>query len=78
MKIYNHLWSFLAVTRLVSAVPAARLSSDSQVVDGTHDLAVYGSGNDLLGRSLVSPLEARMNCRKIGNTIMRIGTSAAV
>ncbi|KAJ5330436.1 hypothetical protein N7476_000219 [Penicillium atrosanguineum] len=77
MKFINQFCLILASTGLVSAVPVNQLPSDLD--HGAHELIGYGS-NEVELRSLntANPLEARIDCRKYGNTIMRIGTSSAV
>ncbi|KAJ5988216.1 hypothetical protein N7481_003426 [Penicillium waksmanii] len=81
MKYINHLCSFLAVARLVSAAPTAssELPAVPEVDDIANQMILYeGDEDELLGRSLANPLEPRMVCRRMGRVIMRIGTSAAV
>ena len=77
MKFINQFCLFLASTGLASAVPVSQLPSDLD--HGAHELVGYGS-NEVELRSLntANPLEARIDCRKYGNTIVRIGTSSAV
>lgn len=62
---------------MASAVPMSQLPADLD--PGAHELVAYGSDEvELRSLNTANPLEARINCRRLGNTIMRIGTSSAV
>ncbi|KAJ5369710.1 uncharacterized protein N7496_005802 [Penicillium cataractarum] len=77
MKIINRFLPFLVATRMVLAVPVTQLPADLDY--SAHDLVAYGSDQvELRSRNIANPLEARIDCQRIGNTILRIGTSAAV